>query len=455
MNRFNLKEKMEVQRARYPEGGFDLKTRIKVLEEIKSWIIANEDEIYEALFLDLKKGRTEAYLTEIGIVLEEIDRMTRWLWLWSRRRRVRSGVGLFPARSYVYREPYGQVLILSPWSYPFQLAVLPTIGAIAGGNAFFLRSSSKSAATSALIEQLIESTVTHEIGCVIPADESKDGIFDVRYDMIFFTGSPKTGRKIMSEAAKHLTPVILELGGKSPCYIAENANIKISAKRIAWGKLMNAGQTCVAPDYIIVDEQVEEEFLCELCSALDEMYNDLLSSGELVGAINDQEFERLKKLVIGKNLVCGGNFIDGDRRMEPVVIRDLDLDDPLLNEEIFGPIFPVVSVSGEDEAVDFIRSKEKPLACYIFSEDRKQIQSLVSRLSFGGGCVNDTMMHVANGRLPFGGVGNSGMGSYHGKASYEAFTRRKSVVWNTTIIDVPIKYPPHGDKKLSLIRKLM
>lgn len=455
MTQFNIKDIMDLQRVQYPKTGFDLKTRIEVLKNIKSWILANEEEIYKALFSDLRKGRTEAYLTKVSIVLDEIDRMIRWLWLWSRRRRVLSGISLFPGKSYIYREAYGQVLIISPWNYPFHLALMPTIGAIAAGNAFFLRISSKSTACSALIKQLISNTVPDEMGRIIPGNFPKDKIFDVRYDLIFFTGSPKTGKAIMAEAAKTLTPVVLELGGKSPCYVSKNADIKIAARRIAWGKLMNSGQTCVAPDYIIVDKSIEEEFLPVLCSSMLEMYNSLLSEGELVGIINEEEFERLKNLLLGRNLVCGGNFIGPDRQMEPAIIRDVDPKDPLLTEEIFGPILPLVPVDGEEEAIEIINSKEKPLAFYIFSEDRQQIKKVIQSIRFGGGCVNDTMMQVANGRLPFGGVGQSGMGSYHGKASYESFSRKKAVVWNKTCLDLPMRYPPYGEKKFKLLRKLI
>lgn len=455
MAAIDLEKVMDEQRRAFPAGGFDLSRRLEALKNIKEWIILNEEDIYQALKKDLHKGRMESYLTEVGIVLDEIDRMTRWLWLWSRRRRVISGLSLFPSRSYVYREAYGQVLIISPWNYPFQLAILPFIGAIAGGNALFLRPSRKSSETSKLLSRLIKDAVPADMAYFIPTSFPKDRLFDCRYDMIFFTGSPNTAKGIMAKAAENLTPVVLELGGKSPCYVTKNANLEISARRIAWGKLLNSGQTCIAPDYIIVDREVEEAFLGELKKSLEEMHARLLESGDHPAIINEEKFDRLVGLLEGKQVYCGGEFDRAKRIISPAIVRDLKEDDPLLQEEIFGPIFPVLAVDGEVQAMEYISSGENPLACYIFSEDKGQIKRLTEALPFGGGCVNDTMMHVANGRLPFGGVGASGMGSYHGRHSYETFSRKKAIVWSKTKIDLALRYPPHGQKKFDIIRRYL
>lgn len=443
------------QRKGFPSEGYRVDERIRLLRKLKKEILKSEDRIYEALCMDLHKSRSESYLTEVGIVIKEIDHVIKNIRKWSRKKRVGSGISIFPSKSYIYRQHFGQVLIISPWNYPFQLAMLPLIGAVAGGNCVVLKTAEATENTSKLIREIVKCSFNSgEVICV-PQGVDKKCLLKYRYDLIFFTGSPKSAKVIMKAASEHLTPLILELGGKSPCYVSEDASIKIAAKRIAWGKLMNAGQTCIAPDYILADRKILDIFVEELSSAMKEMYDTLAERGEYVNIISDKKLSELEDMLKGKNIYSGGKIIKENRTIEPTIILDEDEDDNFLDIEIFAPVLPVLGVEDYRQAMNYIGSREKPLATYIFTENRGRAEEMIEKLHFGGGCVNDVLLHVVNSKLPFGGVGSSGMGCYHGRYSYEAFTRLKGIVKSNTFMDLPIKYPPYGEKKFKFIRKFL
>ena len=430
--------------------------RIEKLKALKGEVSAREAVIAGALHEDLGKSPFEAYATEIGILLAEIGQASKCLPAWARRQRVKTPFFNFPSSGYIYREPYGVALIISPWNYPFQLAMAPLVGAIAAGNCVVVKPSEHSPHTSAVIADILGEVFEEEHVAVVQGGvETNRELLRERFDTIFFTGSVPVGRIVMEAASRHLTPVTLELGGKSPCIVDESAHLGRAARRIVWGKFLNAGQTCVAPDYLLVHRDVKEELCLGMVKYIRKHYGeDPAKSPDYPRIVNGQHFDRLSKFLEKGNIVAGG---ESDREalfISPTVIDGVTWDDPVMQEEIFGPILPVLEYDDIREVIEVVRSRPKPLALYIFSRDKAQQERVLTELSYGGGCVNDTIMHVSNPWLPFGGVGESGMGSYHGKRSFDTFSHQKSILKQPVIVDMPFRYPPY-EGKLKFLRRLL
>ncbi len=424
------------------------------LIKLKEAIERNEPLIFEALKKDLNKSETESYLAEVQIVIAEIKSALRHLKSWQRPKKVKTPITHFPAQSYVYRDPYGVVLILSPWNYPFQLAMAPLVGAVAAGNCVVLKVSKSSAHVSAIIQKIVNETFEKKHVYCVDYEVDYDEILKQKYDFIFFTGSEAVGKKVMAAASENVTPLVLELGGKSPCIIEKTADIKLAAKRLAWGKYLNAGQTCVAPDYVLIDKTCKEEFIIELQKQIKVMYGDALNNKEYPKIINKHHFDRLTALIQGEAEKIGGCGNEETRQIEPTIFTDASLEDEIMKEEIFGPILPIISYSNLKEVLTTLKMKPRPLAFYLFSNNQRLVEKVLRNAEFGGGCVNDVIMHLANHYLPFGGLGSSGMGNYHGAYSFDTFTHQKSVFKSNLLLDVCLRYPPYSAKKLKVIRKI-
>lgn len=452
----DIKEILEKQRGFFETGktkGLDF--RIRQLEILKRAILAREADIMEGLRKDLNKDAFDSYTTEIGMVLNELTVMKKNLPKWDKAKRKRTPLVHFPASSHIYNDPYGLALIISPWNYPFQLAFAPLIGAIAAGNCAILKPSEFSYHTSLVIERLVEESFDEEyISVVCGEKEVTQELLEEKFDYIFFTGSVAVGRIIMSAAAKHLTPVTLELGGKSPCIVDETADLPLAAKRIVWGKFMNGGQICVAPDYILVDKNVKEKLIEEMKNVIVEFYGEQAHLDEKYHKIiNEKQYQRLVGMLTDQEIIWGGGFDKESLKIEPTLVDNIDWENPLMDDEIFGPILPILEFENMDQVVSMVNNHPKPLALYLFTKSRDIEKRILRDISFGGGCINDVVMHLVNPHLPFGGVGDSGMGSYHGRYSYEAFSHQKSVLKKSTILDIPLRYPNH--KNLGLARRFM
>ena len=429
--------------------------RINMLQKLEKVIHTNEKQILSALYEDLSKSEAEGYLTEIGIVYSEIHEALKKVKKWSKPKRVRGSLGTFPAKSYVYSEPYGVVLIMAPWNYPFNLSLSPLVAAIAAGNCAVIKCSKESKNTSRIIREIINKTFEEEYIYCVDSELDYDEILHQRYDFIFFTGSARVGKIIMRVASENLIPVSLELGGKSPCIIDETADIKLSAKRIVWGKLLNAGQTCVSIDYIVVHKNVKEELLKYLQKEIELRYPDAVNNKSYPKIINTRHYERLLNLIETESKVIGGKSNDSERKIEPTIFPDVDFNHEIMRDEIFGPLLPIIEYDDIDKVINIIKEREKPLACYIFSQRKEKADHIINSLSYGGGCVNDTIMQLANSHVPFGGVGNSGMGSYHGKHGFDLLSHKKGIVKNKTIFDLPFRYAPFDLKKLNIFKRIM
>ena len=439
-------------------GTIDVNKRIDNLRKLKKAIKKYEDEIIDALNKDLGKHIFESYSNEVGFVYGSIDFAIKNLKRWTKVIRVKNDAAQIPGKSYIYRSPYGQVLIIGPYNYPFQLTIEPLIGAIAGGNTVIIKPSEYAAATEAIIEKIIKETYEDKYIAVVTGDYKVNSeLLDLQFDYIFFTGSVNVGKIVMEKASKHLTPVTLELGGKSPVIVDNTAHLKISAKRILWGKLTNAGQTCVAPDYILAHEHIYDDFIYELKNTIKDFYGeDIKNNKEFGRIINSKHMNRLNNILEkDKDKIIVGGEVDFEQRyISPTIMKDVTLDDAIMEDEIFGPILPVIKYNGMEDLKYYISKHKNPLALYVFSEDEEFCEDVITRFSFGGGCVNDTISHVASAHLPFGGVGTSGMGNYHGKASFDAFTHAKSIVKKSTKIDLKLVFPPYKEK-VNLIKKIM
>jgi aldehyde dehydrogenase (NAD+) len=436
----------------------DINFRIEKLNILKKSIVKNEKLILEALWTDLRKSEFEAYATEIGITLDEINFVIKHLKSWSKTKKVRTPLTHFLSSSYIYAEPYGVSLIISPWNYPFQLLIAPLIGSISAGNCAMLKPSENAIATTGIIIKIIEECFNEEFISVVEpfgGKESAQAFLKEEFDYIFFTGSVPVGKIVMEAASKHLTPVTLELGGKSPCIVDKDADVKLAAKRIAWGKFLNAGQTCVAPDYILVHKSVKSKLLTEITGYIKEFFGENpVNSNDFPRIVNERQFDRLVGLLDKGNIVTGGEYKREEKYIAPTIIDNITWNDPIMLDEIFGPILPVMEFENLEEVIKIVNLKPKPLALYFFSDNKKDQERIINSISYGGGCINDTIMHVASPYLPFGGVGASGMSAYHGKASYELFTHKKSMTKKSNLIDVKIRYAPYNDK-IKLLKKLM
>jgi aldehyde dehydrogenase (NAD+) len=426
--------------------------RISVLKNLQSTIQKNQQQIYAALKADLNKSEFEAHMTEVGLVLDETHFLVKNTSKWAKKKSRATPLSIFPASSYEIAEPYGVVLVMSPWNYPFQLSMEPLVGAIAAGNCVVLKPSAYALETSKILAKLIADVFPPEYICVIQGGRKENqDLLQQRFDYIFFTGSVSVGKFVMESAAKHLTPITLELGGKSPCIVDQTANLKIAARRIAFGKLINAGQTCVAPDYLFAHEIIKDQLVDAIKKEISEFYgSNPLESMHYPKIINQKQFDRLNGLLEGQKILLGG-VSNGGMQIDPTLLDDVDPTSPVMNEEIFGPILPIMTYTDIDEVINFVTEREKPLALYLFTGDAAIEKKVLGAISFGGGCINDTIVHVATSKMGFGGVGQSGMGRYHGKYSFDTFSHLKSIVKNPTWVDISLRYLPPTDLKRKLL----
>jgi aldehyde dehydrogenase (NAD+) len=424
------------------------------LRELAGIIRKSDQKILEAVYEDMKKPAVEAYASEISVVVNEIRCVLSHVDSWSKNTRVRTPWHLFPSKSFIMPEPYGVSLIISPWNYPFNLALIPLVSSIAAGNCSLIKPSEFTPHSSAILNEIISKTFDPGFIKVVTggADEARL-LLDEKFDYIFFTGSPATGRRVMEAAARHLTPLTLELGGKSPCIICSDTDIEIASRRVAWAKFFNAGQTCIAPDYLFVESSIKAQFTDSLKKHVREFYGDDPSlSPDYSRIVNSAHFKRLKNLMEEGDIISGGRSDEANLYIEPTIIDNVRPEFAIMQEEIFGPILPVMVYDGLDEVISFVNSKPKPLSLYIFSGDKGVQDRVLNGTSSGGVCINDAMVHFASDALPFGGVGESGMGAYHGKAGFDTFTHFKGVVKNSLSFDPPFRYPPYK-YQLPLVRR--
>lgn len=448
------KQKEFFQNGKTLNTDFRRETLIKLKKIVKD----SEQEIIKALKKDLNKSEFESYLSEIAMVYEEINLHIKNIKKWSKRKRTKSSFMFFPSKNYIEKEPYGTVLIIGPFNYPFQLVILPLIGAIAAGNTAVIKPSEHTVNTAKLLEKLINENFNQEYIKVVGADKGKECVEELleqEFDYIFFTGSIKVGKIIMEKASKRLIPVTLELGGKSPCIVDKDANLEKAAKRIVWGKLLNSGQTCVAPDYLFIQEEVKDEFLRLMVKEFHLQYGENIKESEdYPRIVSEREIKRLSQYLNEGNIYYGGDYNEKTLYFEPTIITDVKEDANVLREEIFGPIFPVMTFNNLDQAIRYINKRDKPLALYYFSEDKNNIKKIIKETSSGGVTINDTILHVGTTNLPFGGVGTSGMGAYHGEKSFTTFTHEKGVVERGTFVEFSFRFAPFKDK-IKILRKAM
>ena len=446
------------QRAWFKAGATqDVERRIKTLKRLRSAIMARERDITDALMADLGKCSIEAFMCETGVALMEINHAIKNLRSWARPKTKPTPAAQFPSRSYVLPCPYGAVLIISPWNYPFLLTILPLIAAIAAGNTVVVKPSANSPATSALLKELITDVFPREHVSVTEGGRAVNlELLEADFDYIFFTGSRDTGRLVLKKAAKNLTPVTLELGGKSPCIVDETANLKVAAARIVFGKFLNCGQSCIAPDYLLVQESVKDRLIYLLKQEIEEQYGrEPLKNHNYGKIINKKHFDRLCGLIEGMNIVHGGDKNPALLRIEPTILDNVSMLDPVMAEEIFGPVLPVLTFGSIEEVPEIIAHNPTPLALYHFTQRRSGRDYIQKQVSFGGGCVNDTMMHAATLHMGFGGVGQSGMGAYHGRKGFDTFTHYKSILQKSTLLDLPVRYPPYTPFMEGIIKLLL
>ena len=452
----NISEIVAGQRAYFETGATrPLAFRMEALRKLRAALQDQEQLIFDAMKADLNKASMETYMCETGMVLDEIRYHLRHLPKWVRNQAVPTPMAQFHARSFVAPEPYGVALILSPWNYPVQLCLSPLVGAISGGNCAVVKPSAYAPATSAAIAKILGRIFDPDYIAVVEGGRAQNSaLLEENFDYIFFTGSVAVGKVVMEAAAKHLTPVTLELGGKSPVIVDETANLKVAARRIAFGKVLNAGQTCVEPDYLLVQRSVKDAFVESFRAALSEFFpgGDM---SDMPTIISEKHYRRVKGLLEGQKVLLGGGTDDARRFIEPTLLDDVPQDAAIMQEEIFGPVLPVIAYENLDEAIRFVRARPKPLAFYLFTSDRAAEERVLNSCAFGGGCINDTIIHLATPHMAFGGVGNSGMGSYHGKKSFDTFTHYRSIVRKSTWLDLPMRYHPYSEKKLNMIRRFM
>lgn len=428
----------------------DISFRKEQLKKLSKAIKSYESDILEALYTDLGKNKVEAYATEIGITLKSIKNARKELKNWTKTKNVDTPLYLFPTKSYIKKEPYGTVLIIAPFNYPFQLVFEPLIGAIAAGNTAIIKPSELTPNVARVIKRLINETFdANYIEVIEGGIEETQTLIHLPFDYVFFTGSENVGKIVYQAASENLVPVTLEMGGKSPVIVDETANIKVASERICFGKFTNAGQTCVAPDYILVHESVKDDLITALSKTLREFYGQNIQQSPDYGRIvNLKHYHRLTSLLNSAqmNIVFGGHSDEDERYIEPTLLDHVTNDSAIMQDEIFGPILPILTYQSLDEAIAFIHQRPKPLSLYLFSEDENATQRVINELSFGGGAINDTLMHLANPKLPFGGVGASGMGRYHGKYSFDTFTHEKSYIFKSTRLESGVHLPPYKGK---------
>lgn len=450
-----IQELLQRQREFFASGATrSAKYRMQALERLRQTILGQEKRILAALKEDLNKSEFEGYMSEVGIVLDEIRYQLRHIKKWVKPKRVKTPLAQFCSAGFQVAEPYGVTLVISPWNYPFQLSLAPLVGAVAAGNCVLVKPSAYAPATSQIVSEIVSACFPQGHAAVVQGGREKNKLLlQQRFDYIFFTGGTSVGRLVMESAAQHLTPVSLELGGKSPCIIDQTADLKLAAKRVAFGKALNCGQTCVAPDYLLIHRQVKEVFIGHLQEALRDFLGEApLENPNYPRMVNEKHFDRVCGLMAGEKIRWGGGNCRETLKIEPTILDEVSPESPVMGQEIFGPLLPVLSFDSLEEAVSFVNARPKPLACYLFTTDKKAEKMVLEQVSFGGGCINDTIIHLATSEMGFGGVGESGMGSYHGKSSFDTFSHYKSIVKKANFIDLPMRYHPYTSFHEKLVR---
>lgn len=458
MANFNYNIDIEAQRAFFNTNKTkDIDFRIAQLKKLESVLKANQSLMDEAIYKDFKKDSFENYATELALIFHEIKNYIKNIRTWSRRFRVKTDLANIPSKSYIIPEPLGVTLVIGAWNYPYQLSLLPMVAAIAAGNTVIVKPSELSLNSSHAMAKIINENFDANYLKVIEGGvEETTALLKEKFDKIFYTGSTNVGKIVMKAAAEHLCPVVLELGGKSPSFVFKDANIKIAAKRLVWAKFLNGGQTCVAPDYLLLEKGVKEKLMAEMKRQIVEILGDNpINSEAFVRIINPRHFDRLSLLIDKQKVIYGGKTIAEELYIEPTILVNVSFDDLVMQEEIFGPILPMIEFDDLDWAIKQVKDRPKPLALYIFGKNRNAINKILKEVSFGGCAVNDAVMHLTNSSLPFGGVGDSGTGSYHGKYGFDAFTHYKSVLDKSTLFEPSIKYAPYSSFKLKLLKMLL
>lgn len=454
MDSSKIKNVVNQQRKFFQTGAtLPVKFRIEALKKLKANILANEKEIAAAITADLGKSETEAFMCEIGLVITEISYMLKHVRKFAKDKTVSTPLSNFPAHSFVKSSPYGNVLIMSPWNYPFLLTLDPLVDAISAGNTVVVKPSAYSPATSAAIEKVLQETFAPEYVAVVTGGRAENAcLLEQKFDYIFFTGSQAVGKEVLRHAAEFLTPCTLELGGKSPCIIDSSAKIKLAATRLVWGKYLNCGQTCVAPDYVLCHSSVKDQFIKAMAAEIKAQFGqDPLANKDYGKIINQKHFERVRGLINKDKVAVGGRVNAETQQIEPTVMDNVTWEDAVMGEEIFGPVLPVLTFDSYDQIYQTLNDKAKPLAFYLFTENRKLMKEFTSRFNFGGGCINDCIIHLATNNLGFGGCGESGMGAYHGKVGFDTFSTKKSIVNRKTFMDVPLRKQPYSGLKRKLL----
>jgi len=433
----------------------DLNFRLSVLKQLKNEIINSEFKVYEALKKDFNKSHFETFISEYGLVISSLNLVIKRLKKWAKPKRVKSSILTFPSKDYILKEPFGTVLVIGPWNYPFLLSLEPVIMAIAAGNTVVLKPSELTKHTSALVSKIIQSTCNMSLAFSIEGGiDISTKLLNEKWDYIFFTGSTKVGKIVAKAAAKHLTPITLELGGKSPCIIDGSVNLKLVAKRLVWGKFLNGGQTCIAPDYVVVKSNFKDKLVKAIKEEIKKAYGENpKKSNDFPRIINSKNHERISKLIKKETIIFGGEIDKEENYISPTLIDNPESNSSIMTEEIFGPVLPILSYNSEKDIEQIILNLEKPLAFYIFSKENGFIRKMITKFSFGGGVINDTLVHFGNKNLPFGGIGSSGMGRYHGKFGFDTFSHNKAILKRGTWIDPPFRYAPYK-KKLGFLKRV-
>ena len=435
----------------------DVRFRIETLKKLKTILKENEKDLYNSIYSDFKKSEFETYMSELALIYNELNDAIRNLKKWSKQKRVRTNFVNLPSKSYIIPEPLGTVLVISAWNYPYLISLIPAISAIAAGNTVVVKPSEITINCSNIISKLINTNFPKNYFTVIEGGvDTTTKLLKEKWDKIFFTGSSTVGKIIYKAAADKLTPVTLELGGKSPTFVLNDCNINMTAKRIVWSKFFNAGQTCIAPDYILVEKTIEQKLLEELKEEIKNNYSNTDTVNEnYVQIINKRHFQRLINLIPTDRIYSGGEYNVEERIIHPTILHNIDFEDDIMKDEIFGPILPIISFDNLDETIANIKKKDKPLSLYIYSNDKKQIKKLLTEISFGGGAINDSLVHLLNPNLPFGGVGASGIGSYHSKAGFDTFTHYKSILHKSFLFEPSIKYKPYSTLKRKILKFIL
>lgn len=458
MTQQEIHEIIEKQRTYFYSGAtLEVSFRLQMLEALKNSILRHEQEIHQALYEDLGKSSSESYMCEVGMTLSEISYMQKHLPKLARTKKVPTPVAQFPSKSFQTPSPYGVVLIMSPWNYPFLLTLEPLVDAIAAGNTAILKPSAYSPATAQILQTIVQECFSEKYVTLITGGREENSfLLNEHFDYIFFTGSQHVGKEVMKAASAHLTPVTLELGGKSPCIVDATANIKLAAKRIVFGKYLNCGQTCVAPDYILCDPTIHDKLVKELQKQIKKQFTQYPLTNKNYGKIiNEKHFQRILALMDSEKIIYGGHSDQSALKIEPTILDQVSWTDPVMQEEIFGPVLPILTYSSLEDAILKIQSRPHPLALYLFSSDKQTQQTFTSRCGFGGGCINDVIIHLATSNMGFGGFGESGMGSYHGKAGFDTFSHYKCMVNKKTWLDLPMRYQPYRKIFDKMVRRFL